>query len=86
MDLSFLVLEEGALCNVDSEDDIEDIIDRARDSLSGINDRDAFSEIIAATLPCRIGLVCRRVALSRRECRRRQEGLHFFFERYTVSN
>ncbi len=60
-------MEEGAPCNVDL-DDIDDVIERARDFLSDINARDALSDVIDAVLPCRSGLVCRRVSVDSRVC------------------
>ena len=76
MRIDFLVLGEGEPCSV-SSDEIDNIIERTRDFLSGITDRDAFDDGIATVLPCQRGLVCRRQTLDRRVCMPPVEGQHF---------
>ena len=70
------VLGEGEACKF-GLDDLDDVIESARDLLSGINAREAVNEVIDAVLPCGRGLVCRRVSLDNRVCMAPREGQCF---------
>lgn len=61
-------IEEGRNCSI-SEDFIDDVIERSRELLSNVDDREIVSRLSNFIIPCRRGLVCRAETLTRRVCR-----------------
>ena len=50
-------------------DDLDDVLERTREFLSDINNREAVTDFDDATIPCQVGYVCQRVNLEERQCR-----------------